>query len=126
MVKLKVRCIALLQVLAYARHARESSMYEQAALSERMQEYKRQINVESQRSFSMTSDSSTGDAVQAFPRSSHKVIEAVMHCATEGKVFNVNCFCHPLQPLWLVSFYHLFLSLEQPWVFIYIAKISIV
>ncbi|CAI9113739.1 OLC1v1014405C1 [Oldenlandia corymbosa var. corymbosa] len=74
------------QVLAYAQHARESSNYEQAALNERMQEYKRQIDQESRRSFNGFICSPSNDLLPQFPRNSHKVIEAVMQSAVEGKV----------------------------------------
>lgn len=72
------------QVLTYAQQSRESYCYEQAALNERMQEYKKQVDQET-RSFNSFHGSVNGDSVQPFPRSSHKVIEAVMQSATEGK-----------------------------------------
>ncbi|XP_027122782.2 ADP-ribosylation factor GTPase-activating protein AGD3-like isoform X4 [Coffea arabica] len=78
------------QVLAYAQHARESSNYEQAALNERMQEYKRQVDQESRRSFNGSIGSPSHDIVQQFPRGSHKVIEAVMQSALEGKVQTIK------------------------------------
>lgn len=70
------------QVLAYSQKARESSMYEQAALNERMQEYKKKIDQERRCSFN---GSTNGDVTQPFSRSSHKLIEAVMQSASEGK-----------------------------------------
>ncbi|MCD7457850.1 ankyrin repeat and PH [Datura stramonium] len=69
-------------VLAYSQKARESSMYEQAALNERMHDYKRKIDQERRRSFT---GSPNGDVTQPFSRSSHKLIEAVMQSAAEGK-----------------------------------------
>ncbi|KAI3455148.1 hypothetical protein Pfo_011811 [Paulownia fortunei] len=78
------------QVLAYAQQARQNSNYEQSALNERMQEYKRQVDQESRRSFSGPHGSPNGDAIQPFPRSSHKLIEAVMHSAAEGKVQTIK------------------------------------
>ncbi|XP_060205375.1 ADP-ribosylation factor GTPase-activating protein AGD3-like isoform X2 [Lycium barbarum] len=75
------------QVLAYSQKARESSLYEQAALNERMQEYKRKIDQERRRSFN---GSPNGDVTQPFSRSSHKLIEAVMQSAAEGKVQTIK------------------------------------
>ncbi|WMV22048.1 hypothetical protein MTR67_015433 [Solanum verrucosum] len=75
------------QVLAYSQKARESSMYEQAALNERMQEYKRKIDQERRCSFN---GSTNGDVTQPFSRSSHKLIEAVMQSASEGKVQTIK------------------------------------
>ncbi|XP_075107555.1 ADP-ribosylation factor GTPase-activating protein AGD1 isoform X2 [Nicotiana tabacum] len=75
------------QVLAYSQKARESSMYEQAALNERMQEYRRKIDQERRRSFN---GSPNGDVIQPFSRSSHKLIEAVMQSAAEGKVQTIK------------------------------------
>lgn len=75
--------IQVLQVLTYARQSRERSNYEQAALNERMQEYKRQVARESRWS---SNGSPNGDGIQAIGRSSHKMIEAVMQSAAKGKV----------------------------------------
>jgi hypothetical protein len=75
-----------LQVLAYAQQSRERSNYEQAALIERMQEFKRQIDRESRWSPNGMNDSPNGDGIQAIGRSSHKMIEAVMQSASKGKV----------------------------------------
>lgn len=75
------------QVLAYSQKARETSMYEQAALNERMQEYKRKIDQERRSSFN---GSTNGDVTQPFSRSSHKLIEAVMQSAAEGKVQTIK------------------------------------
>ncbi|KAI8013285.1 ADP-ribosylation factor GTPase-activating protein AGD3 [Camellia lanceoleosa] len=74
------------QVLTYAQQSRERSNYEQAALNERMQEYKRQIDRESRRSSNGSNGSPNGDGIQAIGRSSHKMIEAVMQSAAKGKV----------------------------------------
>uniref|UniRef100_A0A0D9XFI6 Arf-GAP domain-containing protein n=1 Tax=Leersia perrieri TaxID=77586 RepID=A0A0D9XFI6_9ORYZ len=73
------------QVLAYAQQSRERSNYEQAALVERMQEFKRQIDRESRWSPNGINDSPNGDGIQAIGRSSHKMIEAVMQSASKGK-----------------------------------------
>ncbi|KAK4350121.1 hypothetical protein RND71_029434 [Anisodus tanguticus] len=75
------------QVLAYSQKARESSLYEQAALNERMQEYKKKIDQERRRSFN---GSPNGDVTQPFSRSSHKLIEAIMQSAAEGKVQTIK------------------------------------
>ncbi|XP_068665658.1 ADP-ribosylation factor GTPase-activating protein AGD3-like [Aristolochia californica] len=78
------------QVLAYAQQSRERSNYEQAALTERMQEYKRQIDRESRWSANGTNSSPNGDGIQAIGRSSHKMIEAVMQSAAKGKVQSIR------------------------------------
>lgn len=75
------------QVLTYAQQSRERSNYEQAALNERMQEYKRQIDRESRWS---SNGSPNGDGIQAIGRSSHKMIEAVMQSASKGKVETIR------------------------------------
>ncbi|KAF6160102.1 hypothetical protein GIB67_018882 [Kingdonia uniflora] len=78
------------QVMTYARQSRERSNYEHAALNERMQDYKRQIDRES-RWFSNGSHSSpNGNGIQTIGRSSHKVIEAVMQSAAKGKVQTIR------------------------------------
>lgn len=79
------------QVLTYAQQSRERSNYEQAALNERMQEYKRQIDRESRCSSNGSNRSPNGDGIQAIGRSSHKMIEAVMQSAAKGKVNNDIC-----------------------------------
>ncbi|KAK8460113.1 hypothetical protein SEVIR_2G280000v4 [Setaria viridis] len=78
------------QVLAYAQQSRERSNYEQAALVERMQEFKRQIDRESRWSPNGMNDSPNGDGIQAIGRSSHKMIEAVMQSASKGKVQTIR------------------------------------
>ncbi len=83
------------QVLTYAQQSRERANYEQAALADRMQEYRRQMERENQRSFSDVDSLATGDGIQAVGRSSHKLIEAVMQSTPRGKVgshyFHMNC-----------------------------------
>ncbi|GMJ05509.1 ASCULAR NETWORK DEFECTIVE 3, SCARFACE, FORKED 2, ARF-GAP DOMAIN3 [Hibiscus trionum] len=76
------------QVLTYARQSRERSNYEQAALNERMQEYKRQVARDSR--WSSNGSSPNGDGIQAIGRSSHKMIEAVMQSAAKGKVQTIR------------------------------------
>ncbi|CDP18978.1 unnamed protein product [Coffea canephora] len=78
------------QVLTYAQQSRERSNYEQAALNERMQEYKRQIDRESRWSSNGSNGSPNGDGIQAIGRSSHKMIEAVMQSAARGKVQTIR------------------------------------
>lgn len=79
------------QVLTYAQQSRERSNYEQAALNERMQEYKRQIDRESRWSSNGSNGSPNGgDGIQAIGRSSHKMIEAVMQSASRGKVQTIR------------------------------------
>lgn len=89
------------QVLAYAQQSRESSNYEQESLSERMREYKRQIDRQSRQSLNVYHGASKGDGMPPFTRTSHKVIETVMQSAAQGKVFSdmmfiylsSTCFC---------------------------------
>ncbi|KAG6495451.1 hypothetical protein ZIOFF_043275 [Zingiber officinale] len=78
------------QVLAYAQQSRERSNYEQAGLTERMQEFKRQIDRESRWLSNESHDSPNGDGIQAIGRSSHKMIEAVMQSAANGKVQTIR------------------------------------
>ncbi|KAI6677327.1 hypothetical protein NL676_038123 [Syzygium grande] len=78
------------QVLTYAQQSRERSNYEQAALNERMQEYKRQIDRESRWSSNGPNGSPNGEGIPAIGRSSHKMIEAVMQSAAKGKVQTIR------------------------------------
>ncbi|KAG4208741.1 hypothetical protein ERO13_A03G151900v2 [Gossypium hirsutum] len=78
------------QVMTYARQSRERSKYDQAALNERMQEYKRQVDRESRLSSNGSNGSPNGDGIQAIGRSSHKMIEAVMQSASKGKVQTIR------------------------------------
>ncbi|KAJ8634044.1 hypothetical protein MRB53_027380 [Persea americana] len=78
------------QVLTYAQQSRERSNYELAALSERMQEFKRQIDRESRWHSNGSHSSPTGDGIQAIGRSSHKMIEAAMQSAAKGKVQTIR------------------------------------
>lgn len=78
--------LIILKVLAYAQQSRERSNYEHAALTEKMQEFKRQIDRESRLSSNGSNESPNGDGIQAVGRSSHKMIEAVMQTAVKGKV----------------------------------------
>ncbi|XP_061994866.1 ADP-ribosylation factor GTPase-activating protein AGD3 [Rosa rugosa] len=78
------------QVLTYAQQSRERSNYEQAALNERMQDYKRQVDRESRWSSNGSNGSPNGDGIQAIGRSSHKMIEAVMQSAAKGKVQTIR------------------------------------
>ncbi|XP_031402971.1 ADP-ribosylation factor GTPase-activating protein AGD3 [Punica granatum] len=78
------------QVLTYAQQSRERSNYEQAALNERMQEYKRQIDRESRWSSNGPNGSPNGEGMHAIGRSSHKMIEAVMQSAAKGKVQTIR------------------------------------
>ncbi|KAH9658519.1 ADP-ribosylation factor GTPase-activating protein AGD3 [Citrus sinensis] len=85
-----IRLAFVLQVLTYAQQSRERSNYEQAALNERMQEYKRQIDRESRWASNGSNGSPNGDGIQAIGRSSHKMIEAVMQSAAKGKVQTIR------------------------------------
>lgn len=73
------------QVLTYAQQSRERANYEQAALADRMQEYRQEVERESQRSIDYDT-SSAGDGVQGVGRSSHKMIEAVMQSTPKGQI----------------------------------------
>ncbi|GMY15213.1 ADP-ribosylation factor GTPase-activating protein AGD1-like isoform X1 [Fagus crenata] len=78
------------QVLAYAQQSRERSNYEQESLNERMREFKRQIDRESRQSLNVYHSPSNGDGMQPFTRTSHKVIEAAMQSAAQGKVQTIR------------------------------------
>ncbi|KAK9108605.1 hypothetical protein Syun_024616 [Stephania yunnanensis] len=78
------------QVLTYAQQSRERSNYEQAALSERMQEYKRQVDRESRWASNGLLGSPNRDGIQSIGRSSHKMIDAVMQSAARGKVQTIR------------------------------------
>ncbi|KAM7483507.1 hypothetical protein LguiB_008090 [Lonicera macranthoides] len=78
------------QVLVYAQQSKEIFNHQQTALNERMEEYKRQVDQESRQSLNGSQGSSQGDAPQPFPKSSHKMIEAVMQSSTEGKVQTIK------------------------------------
>ncbi|XP_010523475.1 PREDICTED: ADP-ribosylation factor GTPase-activating protein AGD1-like [Tarenaya hassleriana] len=77
------------QVLAYAHQSRECANYEMASLSERMQEYRRQVDRETRNS-GCSQGSPTGDGVRLLSRNSQKVIEAVMQSAAKGKVQTIR------------------------------------
>ncbi|EXB81206.1 ADP-ribosylation factor GTPase-activating protein AGD3 [Morus notabilis] len=102
------------QVLTYAQQSRERSNYEQAALNEKMQEYKRQVDRESRWSSNGSNGSPNGDGRQAIGRSSHKMIEAVMQSAAKGKASgsqlsgqrNSSELGSGLLSRWLSSHYH--------------------
>ncbi|KAF6176502.1 hypothetical protein GIB67_007885, partial [Kingdonia uniflora] len=72
-------------VMIYARQSRERSNYEHAALNERMQDYKRQIDRENRWLSNGSRSSPNGNGIQNIGRSSHKVIETVMQSAAKGK-----------------------------------------
>ncbi|KAK1567439.1 hypothetical protein Q3G72_012282 [Acer saccharum] len=78
------------QALAYAQQSRECSNYEQASLVERMQEYKRQVYQESKHSSNSSHSSPNVDSMRPFTRNSHKVIEAAMQSAAQGKVQTIR------------------------------------
>ncbi|KAL6578136.1 ADP-ribosylation factor GTPase-activating protein agd3 [Orobanche minor] len=79
-----------ISVLTYAQQSRERSNYEQDALSEKMQHYKRQVDRESKLSSNGSNSSPNGDGIQAIGRSSHKMIDAVMQSAARGKVQTIR------------------------------------
>ena len=77
--------------MTYAKQSRERSNYEQAALDEKMQEFKRQVDRESRFGSNGSNGSPNGDGIQAIGRSSHKMIDAVMQSAARGKVDKFFC-----------------------------------
>jgi hypothetical protein len=83
-------CDVTKQVLAYAQQSRERTNYEQAALTDRMQEYRQQMEQENQRSFSDVDSLATRHGIQVVGRSSHKLIEAVMQSTPRGKVCSTS------------------------------------
>ncbi|KAH7864933.1 hypothetical protein Vadar_000126 [Vaccinium darrowii] len=78
------------QVTVYAQHAKESSKHEQAALNEKMQEYKRRVDQDNRQYLNGSLGSSNRDSIQPFARSSHREIKAVMQSAAEGKVQTIK------------------------------------
>nr|XP_024395266.1 ADP-ribosylation factor GTPase-activating protein AGD3-like isoform X2 [Physcomitrium patens] len=78
------------QVLTYAQQSRERANSEQVLLADRMQEYRRQMERDNQRSFSSNDVTPAGDGIQAAARSSHKMIEAVMQSTPRGKVQTIK------------------------------------
>lgn len=78
--------MSFFKVLTYAQQSRERSNCELASLTERMQEFKRQIDREIRWPSNGSFYSPNGDGIQAVGRSSHKMIEAVMQSASKGKV----------------------------------------
>ncbi|GLT83854.1 hypothetical protein SLE2022_021220 [Rubroshorea leprosula] len=78
------------QVLAYTQQSKECSNYEQASLNERMQEYIRQIDQDNRQCLNGSLRSQAVDCIRPFPRSSQKVIEAVMESAANGKVQTIR------------------------------------
>ena len=73
-------------MLTFAQQSRERANYEQAALADRMQEFRRQMDRDNQLSLSDVDSSSSGDGIHTVGRSSHKMIEAVMQSTSKGKV----------------------------------------
>lgn len=78
------------QVLTYAQQSRERANSEQVLLADRMQEYRRQMERDNQRSFSGADAAPGGDGIQAVGRSSHKMIEAVMQSTPRGKIQTIK------------------------------------
>lgn len=70
--------------MLHAQKARQSYYSEQQTLNERVQEYKKHIDVGSRISSNISVGN--GDMAQQYPRNSHKVIHAVMQSGAEGKV----------------------------------------
>ncbi|PKA53901.1 ADP-ribosylation factor GTPase-activating protein AGD3 [Apostasia shenzhenica] len=73
------------QAIACAQQSRERSIDEQATLAERMQEFKRQIDRECWWPSNWLNECHIGDGIYV-PSNSHKIVEAVMQTAVEGKV----------------------------------------
>ncbi len=85
-------CDVTKQVLTYAQQSRERAYYEQAALVDRMQEYRQQMEQENQRSFSDVDSLATGHRIQAVGRSSHKLIEATSQSGDPFVLVLFKCF----------------------------------
>jgi len=81
-----VLCDVTKQVLTYAQQSKERANYEQAALANRMQEYRQQMEQENQRSFSDVNNLATEYGIQAVGRSSHKLIEVVIQKESRGSL----------------------------------------
>lgn len=84
---MQITCVFVCQVLTYAQQSRERANSEQVLLADRMQEYRRQMERDNQRSFGSMDTAPGGDGIQAVGRSSHKQIEALMQSTPRGKVF---------------------------------------
>lgn len=79
------------QVLSNAQHSKEGFIKEQADLSAKIQEYKKNIN-QDKCPLPGSNQSLNGDGTQPIPRTSQKEIEAVMQSTSEGKVLKRECF----------------------------------
>eukprot|EP00850_Spirogloea_muscicola_P010361 SM000060S19693 [mRNA] locus=s60:675953:682119:+ [translate_table: standard] len=79
------------QVLTYAQQSRERANIEQAALADRMQEFRRQMERDSAAAAAadLASTPFTGDGLQ-MGKSSHRAIEAVMAATPDGKVQTIK------------------------------------
>eukprot|EP00850_Spirogloea_muscicola_P015064 SM000112S24006 [mRNA] locus=s112:384290:390504:+ [translate_table: standard] len=79
------------QVLTYAQQSRERANIEQAALADRMQEFRRQMERDSAAAAAadLASTPFTGDGLQ-MGKSSHRAIEAVMAATPDGKVQSIK------------------------------------
>ncbi|KAI7752334.1 hypothetical protein M8C21_014821 [Ambrosia artemisiifolia] len=75
------------QVLQNAQKSRESHYSEQQALNERIQEYKRHIDFGNK---SCNPSVGNRDIAHLTSRNSHKLVQAVMQSAAEGKVQNIK------------------------------------
>ncbi|WOH05464.1 hypothetical protein DCAR_0624881 [Daucus carota subsp. sativus] len=77
------------QVLSNAQHSKEGFIKEQADLSAKIQEYKKNIN-QDKCPLPGSHQSLNGDGTQPIPRTSQKEIEAVMQSTSEGKVQTIK------------------------------------
>eukprot|EP00850_Spirogloea_muscicola_P001294 SM000005S17091 [mRNA] locus=s5:65035:71307:- [translate_table: standard] len=79
------------QVLTYAQQSRERANIEQAALADRMQEFRRQMERDSAAAAAadLASTPFTGDGLQ-MGKSSHRAIEAVMAATPDGKIQTIK------------------------------------
>lgn len=112
MVDIEGSFLIFLQVLTYAQQSRERSNYEKAALNEKMQEYKRQVDRESRWFSNGSNGSPNGDGIQAIGRSSHKQIEAVMQSASRGKVLKLLYYREPLRQSYCILYVLSFMFLK--------------
>ncbi|KAH9621638.1 hypothetical protein KSS87_004075 [Heliosperma pusillum] len=74
------------QVLTYSEESKQSSINELTSLSEKMKQYKRQIDQQSRQSVNGSRNFPLDDCSQPFSKGSDKSIEEVMQTSVNGKV----------------------------------------
>lgn len=76
----------LLQVLAYTEQSKLNSNQELTSLDEKMQEYKKQIDLQSRQSVNGSYETLGGPCPQPLSNSYDKKIDEVMQSSADGKV----------------------------------------